>query len=85
MKGMIGDLTAQVEDLRNERDYMLQYVKTEASKAEDVQEMLTKLQLEKIQQSKEGKDGEGGSDQTPARRRGSCHSCCWKKRSCRKR
>ena len=59
MKGMIGDLSAQVEDLRNERDYMLQYLKTEASKAEDVQEMLTKLQLEKIQQSKESKDGGG--------------------------
>jgi len=25
MKGMISDLSAQVEDLRNERDYMLQY------------------------------------------------------------
>ena len=24
MKGMISDLSAQVEDLRNERDYMLQ-------------------------------------------------------------
>jgi chromosome segregation ATPase len=59
MKGMIGDLTAQVEDLRTERDYMLQYLKTEASKAEDVQEMLTKLQLEKIQLSKDCKDGGG--------------------------
>jgi chromosome segregation ATPase len=57
MKGMITDLSAQVEDLRNERDYMLQYVKTEASKAELLQEMLTKLQLEKIQLSKDSKDG----------------------------
>ena len=59
MKGMISDLSAQVEDLRNERDYMLQYLKTEASKAEDLQEMLTKLQLEKIQLSKGSKDGGG--------------------------
>jgi chromosome segregation ATPase len=63
MKGMIGDLSAQVEDLRNERDYMLQYLKTEASKAEDLQEMLTKLQLEKIQLSKDSKDG-GGRQKT---------------------
>jgi chromosome segregation ATPase len=62
MKGMITDLSAQVEDLRNERDYMLQYVKTEASKAELLQEMLTKLQLEKIQLSKDSKDGRHRAD-----------------------
>ena len=65
MKGMISDLSAQVEDLRNERDYMLQYLKTEASKAEDLQEMLTKLQLEKIQLNKDSKDG-GGRHRTDA-------------------
>jgi chromosome segregation ATPase len=59
MKSMISELSAQVEDLRNERDYMLQYLKTEASKAEDLQELLTKLQLEKIQLSKDSKDGGG--------------------------
>ncbi len=41
---------------------MLQYLKTEASKAEDLQEMLTKLQLEKIQLGKDSKDGRQRSD-----------------------
>ena len=41
------------------------YLKTEASKAEELQEMLTKLQLEKIQLSKDSKEG-GGRHRTDA-------------------